>query len=476
MDNTSPRTGARRRASTGDGKQLIARRSADEISRTAAGPRELPALRTTRARRAPSTAHVVSDGGLAITAARQPGTPMVELRLRIPFGGATEVRAARAELLAETILLGTARRSRDQVDTELAAVGAHLTAQVSPQRLLISGSGLAPGLPVILDVLADIVTGAAYRTADVLRQRDILREHVLITGAQPATIARGHLQRQRFGRHPAVFEIPDADLIGAVTPAAVRRLHRAAVLPRGSSLILVGDLSPKAAAAAAAMSLAAWTGDDAATALDTPPAVVGGVITAHDRPGAVQTQTRLSAAGVPRTDPGYAAAQLANIVLGGYFSSRLVENLREDKGFTYHAQSSLEFWPGRSAVTIGYDTATDVAASALVETRHELGRIALVAPGDDEVEAARQYAIGSLASSLATQAGYASMLATLAGAGLDQHWLTAHQRNLRSVPAAEVAEAATRLFAPSGMTGVIVGDLTASGDAFARLGGIAVPS
>lgn len=450
------------------------RRSADQIARTAQGPRPLPDLTPTRARRTPSSAQVTTAGGARITAVRQAGTPMVELRLRIPFGGADQVHAARAELLAETILLGTATRSREQVDTEMALVGGHLSAQVGPQRLLISGSVLAPGLPVLLDILADTVTGAAYRASDVDRQRDILFEQLMINAAQPSTIARLYLQRQRFGDHPAVFEVPDAELVSAVTPAAVRGLHRRAVLPAGSALVLVGDLSPQAAAEQAAQALAGWTGPRSAQVLGTPPAVVGGVLTAHHRPGAVQSQTRLTSAGVLRTDPGYAAAQLANIVFGGYFSSRLVENLREDKGFTYHAHSALEFWPGRSAMTISYDTATDVAAAALVETRHELGRIALTPPAEAEVDAARNYAIGSLASSLATQAGYASMLATLDGAGLDQAWLAAHQKNLRAVTPGQVADAAARLFAPCAITGVIVGDLEASGAALARLDGIQV--
>jgi predicted Zn-dependent peptidase len=450
------------------------RRSAEQIARTAAGPRPLPDLQSTRVRRTPSSAQVVTAGGLQITAVRQASTPMIEIRLRIPFGGRDHIHAARAELLAESILLGTATRSREQVDTEMALVGGHLSTQVGPQRLMISGSVLAPGLPVMLDILADVVTGAAYRAADVGRQRDILAEQLMINAAQPSTIARLHLQRRRFGDHPAVFEVPDAEVVAAVTPAAVRGLHRRAVLPEGSTLILVGDLSPKAAADRAAQALSAWSGPRRAQALSTPPAVTGGVLTAHHRPGAVQSQTRLTSAGALRTDPDYAAVQLANVVFGGYFSSRLVENLREDKGFTYHAHSALEFWPGRSAMTISYDTATDVAATALVETRHELGRIALVPPADVEVEAARNYAIGSLAASLATQSGYASMLATLAGAGLDQTWLTAHQRNLRSVTPTQIADAAARLFAPSAVTGVIVGDLDASGAALARLDGIEV--
>lgn len=458
------RTDARRSKSVG--------RTAEEIARTPLGPRPLPALVPTAARRSPASARAVTDGGLSVTAVRRPSTPMVEVRLRIPFGGRDREHTARAELLAETILLGTATLDRQQIDVALAAVGGHLDVQVGPQRLLVAGSVLAPGLPTLLAILAEVLTGATYRAADVDRERDKLAEHVAIMGAQPGSIARKYLQQRRFGAHPAAWELPEVDEVEAVTAAALRGLHRRAVVPAGSALVLVGDLKPEAAAQAAADALSLWTGARPARELATPPEILGGPIVAHHRVGAVQSQTRLTAAGAARTDPDYPAAQLANLVLGGYFSSRLVENLREDKGYTYSAHSSLEFWPGRSAVTISYDTATDVAAQALVETRHELGRISLTPPTDAEVDSARNYAVGSLASALATQAGYASMLTTLIGSGLDATWLTGYQRDLTRVRTDDVARAAERLFAPSAVMGVIVGDLEASGGSLRRLDGI----
>lgn len=449
-------------------------RTAEEISRTAAGPRPLPDLAPTPARRSPSSAQATTASGLTVVSVRRPSSPMVELRLRIPFGGKTREHAARAELLAETILLGTSRRDREAVDAELAMVGGHLSTHVTPQRLMLSGSVLAPGLGVLLDIVADTVTGAAYRSRDIARERDRLIEHLTIAAAQPAAIAREHLQRRRFGEHPAAWEMPDVDLVAACTAASVRGLHRRSVLAHGSTLILVGDLRPRHALDAAAQAFDGWTAEATATPLSPPPPVTRGAVTAYHRAGAVQSQTRLTTPGVLRTDPGYAAAQLANIVFGGYFSSRLVENLREDKGFTYHAHSSIEFWPGLAAVTVGYDTAPDVAAAALVETRYELGRIAVGSPTDAEVDAARNYAIGSLANSLATQSGYASMLASLSGFGLDASWLANHQRRLLRVTTADVARAAERLFAPATMTGIVVGDLDATGAALARLDGVAL--
>ena len=180
---------------------------------------------------------------------------------------------------------------------------------------------------------------------------------------------------------------------------------------------------------------------------------------AHHRNGAVQSQIRLSGPALTRDDPGYPAQQLANLVYGGYFSSRLVENIREDKGYTYSARSSLEFWPETAAVSVAFDTTTPSTAPALLEARYELGRLSLVAPTEAEVESARNYALGTLATSLSTQSGLASTLSMLAGAGLDETWLRDHPVRLAKVTVDEVAQAAATLLAPANFTGVVVGDL-----------------
>lgn len=223
----------------------------------------------------------------------------------------------------------------------------------------------------------------------------------------------------------------------------------------------MGDLSPARALDAAAAALRGWapTGDDAARVLAPPPPVVGDDLLARHRPAAVQSQIRMSGAAVPRSDPGYPAVQIANLVYGGYFSSRLVENIREDKGYTYSARSTLEFWPERAAVTIAFDTTSPSTAPALLEARYELGRISLIPPTQEEVDAARNYALGTLATSLATQSGLASTLSMLAGAGLDHTWLREHPVRLAAVTAEEVGAAAAVTLAPAAFTGVVVGDL-----------------
>src|SRR6185369_4738910 len=104
-----------------------------------------------------------------------------------------------------------------------------------------------------------------------------------------------------------------------------------------------------------------------------------------DRPGSVQSSMRLALPAIERTHPDHAALQLANMIFGGYFSSRWTENIREDKGYTYSPHSVIEHSIAGSSLILAADVATNVTAPALLETAYELGRIATVAPKQDEL-------------------------------------------------------------------------------------------
>ena len=133
---------------------------------------------------------------------------------------------------------------------------------------------------------------------------------------------------------------------------------------------------------------------------------------------------------VPRTHPDHAALQLANLIFGGYFSSRWVENIREDKGYTYGPHSVIEHSVAGSALIVSAEVATEVTAPALLETLYELGRLATLPPGEEELEQARQYALGTLQLGMSTQAGLAGLASTYAGFGLRLDYLAEHTARL----------------------------------------------
>ena len=450
-------------------------RSAEQIGQTELGPRPLPPLRAARSLAAPAAADTVLDSGLRVIAVRRPAEPKVDLRLEIPFGGTHPRHPARAEVLAATLLRGTSGRDRFTIDRTLAGVGASLAAAVDPEHLSVSGSTLASGLDTVLEVLSDALTSASYPTAEVTRERARLVERLTVSRAQPRVIAREALQRRRYGNHPFTREWPHPEDVAAVTPASVRALHRRAVVPGGAVLVLVGDLEPGPAVGLVESILAGWRADHPATELAPLPPLGGADLQLVHRDAAVQSQLRLSAQAVPRSDGRYAAVQLANLVFGGYFSSRWVENIREDKGYTYGAHCGFEFTRYGATLVADADTANEVTAAALLETRYELGRMVVTPPTEAEIDSAREYAIGSLIIATSSQRGLAGHLATLATLGLGLDWLLSHPGRLRGVTREQVAEAAAEFFAPSRFTGVVVGDATRLAGPLAALGGVQLP-
>ena len=425
---------------------------------TAAPASPVPALTAPVRPRRLAVSETVLDSGLRVVAVRRPGVPLVEIRLRMPMVHGAPALGARSMILSETLLAGTRRLDRAALAEAIAGLGADLSVGVDADRLSLGGSVLAPNLPALLGLVGEVLTDAAHAKGEVDVERARMLERLAIARSQASVVAREALARRMYGTHPYAQDLPDAADIAAATPAQIRALHSRLIRPDGALLVLVGDVAPARAFAAAAKALAGWTGEAHGSAAPPLPDVRTGPLTLIDRPGSVQSSLRMGASALTRLDPGYPALQLANMIFGGYFSSRWNENIREDKGYTYGPHSRIDHGLLGSSLRLDADVATEVTGPALLETLYELGRIASLPVTAAEVEAVRQYAIGTLALSTATQAGLASTLSGLLGVGVDAQWLSEHPRRLAKVTVEQVSAAAATYFAPSRFVSVVVGD------------------
>lgn len=425
--------------------------------------RPLPPLARTAPPKLPTVSDTVLDNGLRVLAVRRPGVPLAEIRLRIPFAGPSGKRArahtAQAALLADALLLGTERRDAEQIATDLQSLGGQLSASTDSDRLGLGGSVLVDGLPGLLELLGEVVTAASYPKREVAGERDRLVQELAIYRSQAAVVAREALLQRLYGDHPYGRDLPTAQEVEEVKAGQLRTLHAKRVSPQGAVLVLVGDLPPQRAVALVEQALGSWTASGRAEEVPPLPAAPAGPALLLDRPGAVQTTLRASAPAPARSHPDSAAFVLANLVFGGYFSSRWVANIREDKGYTYSPHAVVEHPPAGSRVTISADVSTPTTAAALVETWYELGRVATQPVTQDELDQARRYAVGSLALGTASQAGLASTLSQLAGSGLGVEWLRESPKRLAAVTADDALAAAARYLAPARLTTVLVGDV-----------------
>ena len=441
-------------------------------------PALIPPLGEPRPQPTPAVTETTLPSGLRVVAVPRPGVPLVELRLRVPFAATDVARAAdhtaRTSVLSGALLLGTRRRDQTEIAHVLQGHGAELSVSSDQDRLILGTTLLPDGLPAVLDLLAELLTEATYPDDPVEGERERVLERVTIARSQPAVIARTALAARRYGAHPYALTLPPAELVAAVDGTALRRLHTERVLPAGSSLVLVGELDPTATVDVVGRALAGWSATGPAAEAPPVTEATPGVLQLVDRPGAVQSNLRLGGPAPRRTDPDLAAARLATMIYGGYFSSRLVENIRERRGYSYSPRSSVDHQSAASSLLVEADVATEVTAPALLETTYELGRMALAEVTEAELDAARRYVLGSMALTTATHAGLASTLSALVGAGLPADWLVTHQQALAAVTVAQVHEASARYLAPGGLTAVVVGDAERVGGPLRTLGPVEV--
>mgnify|MGYP000114839669 CR=1 FL=1 len=244
----------------------------------------------------------------------------------------------------------------------------------------------------------------------------------------------------------------------AVSPSTLRAAHRRRMVPDGSLLVLVGDLSPARTLDRVEAALGDWSADGSATQVPKVPAMEPGPLLLVDRPGAVQSNLRVGGPAPSRTDPAYAAAELANALFGGYFSSRLVRNIREDKGYTYSPFSQISsryrdaYWAQNADVT------TKDTGASLKEIFAEIDRLQAEPPSAEELKGIQNYVAGSFVLQNSSRAGIIGPLAFLDLHGLPATSLTEFVQKVHAVTPAKVQELAQKHIADDKAIIVLVGD------------------
>jgi predicted Zn-dependent peptidase len=436
---------------------------------TTASGAVVPAVGRSRPPRLPSVAERRLPNGLRVIVARRPGIPRFEARLRVStVRGGQAANAARQTVLAETLLAGTPALTSVDIAEAAQRLGGSLSTASDAEWVVVAGSALSTELRPFLSLMGDVVRDACYPADEVAIERDRLAQEIRLARSQPEQIARDALVDRLFGRHPYGRGMPDPDAVARVSASALREVHATRLLAPGSVLVIVGDVVAERALAAAETAFGGWGPRQrgktvAGGRLSPPKPPVTGPTVVVDRSGAVQSNIRLAGPAIGRAHPDFPALALANAVYGGYFTSRLVDNIRERRGYTYSPGSGIEHRQAASVFTVSADVGTDVTAAALVEIRYELGRMIATLVSQDELDSARRYLQGTLAMSIQTQAGLTSYLATLAAGGLGIEYIRDYPAALDRVTVEAVQRVAATFMAPRRLITLVVGDAAVIG-------------
>jgi zinc protease len=417
------------------------------------------------------------ENGLELVVATRPGVPLVSARVVFRGGASLEPpgRSGLAHLVALSARRGTARRTGPEIDLLVESLGADVGAGVDEDASYVGLSAPVEVLPRCLEVLADVATAPTFPAAEVarLRRREVAAlAHDL---DEPGVVADRALLRAAYGDHPYAHppEGRARDLL-EVRRADVLAFHARQYRPAAAILLVVGPVPAEEVLAQALRRFGRWRGPEAAPwALPPPPAPRPAVVVV-DRPDLTQTQVRIASRGFARKHPDYFPGMVANAVLGGGFTSRLMQAIRVERGLSYGVRSRFATSAAGGLFFIGSFTKVETTAELVQVTLDEVARFTDQGPTAEELDRMQNYLCGLFPLSLETHDQVAERLADLALFGLDESEVTGFQDRVRAVGAEACRDVAGRYFPGPRPLVVVVGPARAVARPLERFGEVRV--
>lgn len=437
-------------------------------------PKDLPPYGPQPALHTPEVKTTKLENGLTVWLVAQRGLPKVSLRAVVLGGLAVDPsdRSGLADLLARTLNQGTTTLSAKQIAEQMQLAGGDLGVGSDRDSISISASVLSSKADLAVSILADVMENASFPDNEVNIAKRNMASSLQQEDADPGFQAQKAVANALFGSGPYSVIGATQESLARMTAADLRQEFARRFRPDQALLVAVGDFDAAKMNDIIKEKFGSWK------APAGPPATVDAKPTGraeHEiiikpRANSVQTTLVLAAFGPLRNDPDYEAVQVANAIYGGTFGSRLVGNIREDKGYTYSPGSGVSALRQAGILTTHADVRNAVTGPSLNEIMYEMNRMATTSPTEEELNRAKRSLLGIQAILLQSRGAVAGELANLWLHGLGPDSVTVSNQKLNAVTAQDVDRVSRKYFPASRMTIVCVGEEKVVKDAVAPFG------
>jgi len=401
------------------------------------------------------------SNGMQVVLAESRGFPKISVQLFLRSGNAVVAHSnpGIAGMTATVVRTGTASRTSRQIEEDLRRMGADLGSHAGADTSAISVSGLAEFSRQLLELMADLAQNASFPEDEFERERRQRFEELRIERTTPGFLANERFRRVLFGEHPYAIIAPSEEHVASYRREQLADYYQKHYVPSGSLLAIVGDFAADAMLDEVEKIFGAWKAPAADTvAFPAPPRHSGRKVHVVHLPGTVQTQIVLGNLGITRRDPDWYRVVLANSIYGGAFHSRLVLNIREQKGYTYSPRSGNNALREYGYFTVHAAVRNDVVAATLAEIFYEMDRMRSLPVTTEELESARNYLSGVFSLGVATQDGVLGQLSNVYLERLAEDYLETYRARIHELTAADILAAARRHFDSKNSEIVVVGD------------------
>ena len=395
--------------------------------------------------------------GITVILSENHKLPKVSFDLTLGSGATLEgEKAGLSELAGSLVMSGTSNRSKDQLDKEIDFLGASLSASASNVYLSVLTKHLDQGL----SLMADVTKNASFPEDEFKRISDQLRSGMVSLKSEAAGMAGNATVKVNFPKHP-YGEVMTFTTLDAITLSDVKEFYKSHFTPQGAYLVIVGDINRAQAEKMINTYFGTWQGPKPIiTEYKDPVKSNGNQVYFVNKPGAVQSVIQVSFPIPMRMgNQDQLAMSVLNDVFGGSgFGTRLMQNLREDKAFTYGCYSGLNNQDLGGWISISGNFRNAVTDSAIQEIINELNRLLNETITTPELELTKAVKNGSFARSLERPQTIARFAYNISKYKFPEDYYRNYLQRLESIDAAELSRVAKTYIKPNNYNIVVVGN------------------
>jgi len=399
------------------------------------------------------------DNGMKVSFVSYGTMPKVTVQLAVRAGNAQEAadQVWIAGLTGDLMREGTKTRTALQISEAAARMGGSLEVGVDADTTEVGGDVLSELGPEMVRLVADVVRNPAWPPSELPRLEADRARQLAVAKSQPQPLAQERFRAVLYGDHPYGRTFPDPDKLQAYTLDQVRAFYDANFGAARAHLYVAGRFDDAKMEAAVREAFAGWKRGNPLK--ENPPSPKSErSLHLIDRPAAVQSTIILGMPVIDPSKPDYIPLAVTHTLLGGYFSSRITSNIREQKGYTYSPFSQLS-WRYRDAYWAEQaDVTTAVTGAALKEIFGEIDRLQAEAPGAAELKNVQSYMAGTFVLRNSTRAGIIAQLQYVDLHGLSPTYLNDYVSRVTAVTPADVQRLAQTYLQDDKATIVVVGD------------------
>jgi zinc protease len=401
--------------------------------------------------------------GVTVLARENFASPSVVIQGLIPVGSLQDPaeKSGLAYLTSLALMRGTAERSFEDLFELIESIGARLSIRASGHTTSFQGKSLAEDLPLLLDLLLDVISNPIFPKREVERLRSQQLTALAIRAQDTGSQAQLAFDEVLYKDHPYQYPVDGyTETVRELTAVDMRHFHAEAFGSEGIKIAIVGGVEAEKAAQTVEASLGTWTKRAESGQPELPPVKPLKQNTQREvrLEGKQQSDIVVGCVGPSRFDEDYLAAAVGNSILGRFgLMGRIGDAVRESAGLAYSAYSTVSGGPGPGPwqVLAGVNPQNEQRAIEII--LKELGKFVAKKVSKEELLENQMHFIGRLPLQLESNEGVASALVHLERYDLGLDYYQRYPELIAGISREEILATARRFINPERMAIAVAG-------------------